>query len=439
MKPGLPPRDRGIVALLVVLMFVSGADFLVVNPTLPQMARELGVDVETGSLWVTAYAAATATFALVFGPVSDRFGRRRVLTLGLLVLTAGTIACGFAQSFEHLFAARFVAGVGAGMIVTSNTSYVSDHFEPRARAVAMGWVMSGFFLSLVLAVPLGAFLADRFGWRLMFVAIGIAAASVWLATTLVLPNPRFEDRTSQLDVRTAARGYATLLKDRRVVGVLVQSASIGVAMTMLSVYTSPWLEQTYGMSTLDRGLVYTVGGPALLIGGPLSGRLANALGRVRVITRGSVTMAVLLLLMPASAFLVPASAPGLVRAGGEPRWLLAIPTLVLFFGIMCSGSIRAGPFFTLAMEVVEPGQRGAMSAIRNTFNHVGAAAGASLGALVWARAPARYGAVCATAAIVTLLGIALLRRLTGVGPPVRDRTRPPATTPEETPSGSFIT
>jgi multidrug resistance protein len=437
MQPGLSSRDRGIVALLVVLMFVSGADFLVVNPTLPQMARDLEVDVEIGSLWVTAYAAATATFALVFGPVSDRFGRRRVLSLGLLVLTTGTVACGFAATFEHLFAARFVAGIGAGMIVTSNTSYVSDHFEPRERAVAMGWVMSGFFLSLVLAVPLGAFLADQFGWRLMFVAIGGAAAAVWVTTTFILPDPRHEHRTSSLNVRTAARTYAALLKDPRVLGVLIQSLSIGIAMTMLSVYTSPWLEQTYGMSTLDRGLVYTVGGPALLIGGPLSGRLANRLGRVRVITRGSVTMAVLLIAMPASAFLATGAVvePG---AASGPPWLLAAPTLVIFFGIMCSGSIRAGPFFTLAMEVVDPGRRGAMSAIRNTFNHVGSAVGASLGALVWAYAPARYAAVCTTAAVVTLAGILLLRRWTGVEDPATDTPPSERVPPDETPSGSFV-
>lgn len=407
---GLDTRDRSVVALLVVLMFVGGADLLVVNPTLPQMARDLGVDVEVGSLWVTAYAVATAVFALVFGPISDRFGRKLVLSAGLLVLATGTASCGLAKSFEALFATRFVAGVGAGMMVTSNTSYVSDHFEPRDRAVAMGWVMSGFFLSLILAVPLGALLADRFGWRLMFAVIGAFAAVVWLFLLLILPSPRYEHRAERLDLASATAGYRALVKSPRVMGVMVQSLTIGVAMTMFSVYTSPWLESTYGMTTLDRGLVYTVGGPALLIGGPLSGRLANALGRVRVVTRGSVTMAVLLLLMPFSGALAPAKAVEL----GQVSWPLVAPTLLVFFGIMCSGSIRAGPFFTLAMEVVGPEQRGAMSALRNTFNHVGGALGASVGALLWVHAPARYFGVCGTAALVTLVGIAALRTLTGV-------------------------
>lgn len=421
MRERLAARDRGIVLLLVVLMFVGGADFLVINPTLPQMARDLGVDVEIGSLWVTAYAVATGGFALVFGPVSDRFGRRRVLSLGMLVLSLGTTLCGFADSFEALLGCRFLAGVGAGMIVTSNTSYVGDHFEAKPRAVAMGWVMSGFFLSLILAVPLGAFLAHRFGWRTMFSAIGLFAGLVWLLTLAVLPDPRFEQRARRLDVRSAMASYRALLVDRRVLGVMVQSLFVGLAMTLFSVYTSPWLEQTYGMTTLDRGLVYTVGGPALLIGGPLSGHLANQLGRVRVITRGSLTIAALMASIPFSAFLVGSGVP-------DSPWAAALPTLVIFFGIMCSGSIRAGPFFTLAMEVVGPDRRGAISALRNTFNHVGGATGASVGAVLWAHAPNRYAAICFTASAATLLGIALLRAWTGVEPRTAGSPQPSTAT-----------
>jgi len=202
-------------------------------------------------------------------------------------------------------------------------------------------------------------------------------------------------------------------------------------MTMFSVYTSPWLQATYGMTTLDRGLVYTVGGPALLIGGPLSGRLANALGRVRVITRGSLTMALLLVAMPFSGVLAdPGVTPAAISAElGVAN--TALPTLAVFFGIMCSGSIRAGPFFTLAMEVAPAEQRGAMSALRNTFNHVGSAVGASLGAVLWAHAPARYSAVCITAALVTALGIAALRALTGVESSSPSAPAPP----EELPVG----
>lgn len=399
----------------MAVMFSSGADMLVINPTLPQMAAELGVSVELGSMWVSSYSLATAAFALVFGPVSDRVGRRPILLSGLAILTLGTAACGVSGSFGALLAARFVSGVGAGMLVTSTTSYVGDHFDAQGRPVAMGWVMSGFFLSLILAVPIGAFLADRLGWQNMFFAIAGFCAVSWCTAALMIRAPRYEERTDRLSVRAAAVVYWGLMARPQTLGVLLYSLSVGVAMTQFSVYTAPWLQEQFGFTTLDRGLLYAAGGPAIFIGGPLSGLLTNRFGRVELVTAGSVVMAVMLLCMPAT----PLASSILAHAGGDwPTWgsvplPAALPVAAVFFLAMCAGTTRAGPFMTLALEVVPSEQRGAMSALRNTFNNAGTSLGAATGAFVWSVTPApfAYPSVCACAAATTILGLVLLRRL----------------------------
>jgi predicted MFS family arabinose efflux permease len=411
----------------MAVMFTAGADLLVISPTLPQMADDLGVSVERGSAWVSAYAAATAGFALLFGPISDRYGRRRVLLLGLLTLGAGTLVAGFAHGFVELVVARFVAGAGAGMLVTSITSFVGDHFEARERAVAMGWVMSGFFLSLIIAVPVGAFLAEAVGWRQMFVVVALFGWSVGLAFVLTVGSPRYEVRSRRLSLGSAMAGYASLVRRPASLGVLLFSGSVGASMTMFSVYTSPWLAEAYGMSTADRGLIYAVGGPALLIAGPLSGRWANALGRVRLVAVGTVAMASMLLGMPVSRAL----SASLDQMPWEhwPRWgtvplPVVLPTAVSFFLVTCAGSIRAGPFMTLALEVVPAHQRGAMSALRSTFNHGGAGVGASLGAVIWSSVAEPYPMVCVAAAATTLLGLWALWTLVRAaeGPPTEVRS-----------------
>lgn len=412
--------DRRIVALLCLVLFTSGADMLIITPILPQLAQDLGVGVDRGGLWVSAYAVATAGFALVFGPISDRVGRKPVLLTGLALLALGTGACGLAWSFRSMLAARFVAGMGGGLLMTSTTAFVGDHFEGRLRAVAMGWVMTGFFMALILSVPIGSAVAHAVGWPSMFFIYAGVAVLLLVGLVVGLPRPRQEQRTESLSVGSALRGYGALLRSKKAVGVFLMSGSVGMSMTMFMVYASPWLEKVYGFDTGARGLVYAVGGPAVLIGGPMAGRLANHFGRVPMVLAGSVLMGLMQLLMPWSAQLGPwlggfVDLSQLPQLGTTP-WPITVPTMLVFFLAMIAGASRSSPFQTLALEVVAPDQRGALSAIRNTFNQVGSGLGAALGGLVWAGTGGDYATVCWLSFGTTLLGITALRVLTGSDP-----------------------
>ncbi len=421
--------DRVIVGVLLLVMFTSGADLLVMTPILPAVAQDLGVGDDLAGLWVTAYAGATGVFALAFGPVSDRYGRRTVLRAGMAVLLAGTLACAAAESFFSMIGARFVAGAGAGMLVTSITSYAGDHFAADRRAVVIGWVMSGFFLALIVAVPLGALLAGAFGWSRMFLVLTGFAALVGIGVFL-LPHPRGERRSPRLSIRGAVRTYAGLMRRRRVLGVLAMSSSVGLAMTMYSVYTSPWMASAFGLGTAERGLVYAAGGPAVLLGGPLAGRLSNHFGRVSLVVGGSILMGTMQLLMPLTPELGAwigqwtADAP---RFGAVP-WPVVAPVVLVFFLTMAAGSARSGPYQTLALEVSPDEQRGAVAALRNGFNQLGSGLGAAIGGFLWSRLDAPYPAVCWGAAAITFAGALALRRFVGSDRPARP-VRPSARRP----------
>ena len=414
------PRDRGTIVLLASTMFATAADMLIVTPVLPRMARDLAVSVELAGLWVTAYAAATACFALVFGPISDRAGRRPVLLLGTFALGLATSACGWVDGYGALLAARFAAGAAGGVLVTSITSFAGDHFDHEHRAVAMGWVMSGFFMALIFSVPLGALLANAFGWKIMFQVYGVAVLLLGVAMARWLPDPRHEVRTARLTLGTALIAYGALFRDRRVLGILFMSLSIGLSMTMFMVYSSPWLEREFGLNTADRGLVYAVGGPAVILGGPLAGRLSNRFGRVILVVGGSVVMGLMQLAMPFTAWakstLGPRFDPSDIYRFGDHAIPVVVPTLLVFFFAMLAGASRATPFHTLVLEIVPSGRRGTLSALRSTFNHIGSALGAALGAAVWAAAEHPYQALCWMAAGVTVTGVMVLVVLVGPRP-----------------------
>jgi predicted MFS family arabinose efflux permease len=417
-------RERATIALLCAVMFTSGADLLIMTPILPQLVRELDVDVQRGSWWISIYSISTATFAIIFGPISDRLGRRPILIAGMTVLALGTLCCSRADDFTTMLISRAIAGIGAGMLVTSTTSYVGDHFEGGTRAVAMGCVMSGFFLSLFLALPIGAALTVAFGWNAMFAVIAGFAALVTVVMALFLPKPRSEQRTEHFSIGAAAAAYGSLLTSKKILGILTMSATIGMSMTMFSVYSSPWLEQTYGLETGSRGLVYAAGGPAVLLGGPIAGKLSNRFGRVFMILAGSFLMAMMQIAMPFSAIAADAVDARLVSSGlefahfGRVMWPVAVPSLFLFFMAMMAGSSRSAPFQTLALEICAPEKRGALSAIRNSFNQVGSGIGATLGGILWATASRPFLAVCIMAAAITLGGVLVLRVLVGNDRPI---------------------
>ncbi len=418
MAEALSYRDRATIMVLLAVMFASGADMLVMTPTLPQISRELGVSVDLGGLWVTAYAASTGLFALLFGPVSDRYGRKLLLQLGMGAIFLGTIGCGFADGFWAMIVARSFAGAGAGLLVTSTTSFVGDHFGTEHRAVAMGYVMSGFFLSLILAVPIGAFLADSYGWQNMFLVLAAFCVPVGVGVAL-LPQPKNEKRSAHLTPSIAARNYLELLKERKVWGVVLMSASIGLAMTMFSVYSSPWMEETFALDTRQRGLVYTVGGPAVLLGGPLAGRLSNYFGRVNVVVAGSFLMGFSQMIMPLSAMFTEYLEGRIVAENyqfdlfGNIVWPALLPTFFTFLLVMTAGSSRSAPFQTLILEIVPSEKRGAIAALRNSFNQVASGLGAALGGLYWAKTEQPYVWVCLSAAVITLSGALVLRSLVG--------------------------
>lgn len=400
-------------------MFVSGADMLIMTPILPQVAAELGVDVSLGGLWVTAYGGATAVFALLFGPVSDAKGRKLVLAIGMAVLAFGTLLCGLATNFGTMMGARVIAGAGAGMLVTSTTSFVGDHFDDQQRAIAMGYVMGGFFASLILGVPIGATLTGWVGWKAMFFVFAGATLLVFFAIAVLLPQPRHEVRTGEVHVTSALEGYWKLMHDRKVLGVLMMSMSIGISMVMFSVYTSPWLELKFGLNTTERGLTYAIGGPAVILGGPLAGRISNALGRVRVVVGGTIMMALMQWLIPNTELAAERIRGSISRSDyaqfGDVAWPIVAPTLLVFFLIMIAGSSRSAPFQTLAIEIVSPEQRGALAAVRNSFNQAGGAAGAALGGFLWAGTTGSYHTICYAAAVIGLLGAVLMRGLVGPG------------------------
>lgn len=153
-----------------------GSNSLLLSPLLSQVAASLGTTPVRISWAAAAYGGTTALSAFLLAPRIDRLGLRRAVLLGLAALIAATAASALAPHWLWLVAAQGLAGLGAGIALPATYALASVVAPPGQEARTLGRVLAGWAISLVAGIPVAAFIADQFGWRAAFVAVGIAAA-----------------------------------------------------------------------------------------------------------------------------------------------------------------------------------------------------------------------------------------------------------------------
>jgi EmrB/QacA subfamily drug resistance transporter len=166
--------------------FMLLVDVTIVSVAMPSMARGLHARLSSLQWVVDAYALALAALLLVSGSLADRFGRRRLFVLGLLVFAASSLCCALAPSAGLLIAARAVQGAGAAAMFATNTALLSTTYHGRDRGVAFGVWGAATGAAAAIAPVLGGLLIEAFDWRAIFlVNLPIALLAIVMARTVL--------------------------------------------------------------------------------------------------------------------------------------------------------------------------------------------------------------------------------------------------------------
>ena len=175
---------------MCVLIAVNQLGFGAIVPALALYAKSFGVTQSAIGVAIAIYGLARFVVALPAGKLADRAGRRNALALGGLVTALGNLGCAYAPTFAALIAARFVAGAGAGLVVTTGVIVLADISTPAQRGRTMS-IYQGVFLFAVGVGPLpGGLIAERYGLAAPFLAYAVAGAVVTALAWLYLPDTR---------------------------------------------------------------------------------------------------------------------------------------------------------------------------------------------------------------------------------------------------------
>jgi DHA1 family bicyclomycin/chloramphenicol resistance-like MFS transporter len=361
---------RGLVLVVALLSMLGPFTIDTYLPSFPSIQAEFGVGPASMAQTLSFYLLAFAATTLLWGPVSDAFGRRRAVAASLLAYVATSLGCALASDFSMLLVFRVLQGMAASAGVVIGRAMIRDvHAGPKAQR-ALSSVMLLFALAPALAPIVGGLLQDALGWRAVFlflVAYGVAAlALVRFAMPETLPH---HARQSIHPMRVLG-AYARTLRRPRFLA-LVLSIALAFGGIFLYVSGSPALvfdHLGYGAEDFAVLFVPFVGG--LMVGSFISGRLAHRWAAPSIVRSAFAVMLLATLLNNAQATLLP------------PAPWTVIGPLALY----ACGAALAMPGITVMSLDCFPQQRGVASGMQGFVQMVVmAAVGGALMPLVHER------------------------------------------------------
>ena len=368
-------------AVLTVSRLFLNTGLRMVYPFLPAFARGLGVPLATLAALVSLRSAATMISPL-FGPLSERYGRRPILALSMLIFAVG---CAMILLWPDLWAfgvMLIVVAVAKVIYDPAMQAYIGDtvDYQRRGRALAiteLSW--AGVFL---LGVPFLGWSIENLNWRAPFLLLAIAGAGA--APVLWRALPAADGRNSS--ATTLGQSLRVIRHQRVIWLAALYILLVMLANELLLIIYGDWMESTYALSLSALGLATAVIGAAE-VGGELS--VAAFIDRVGkrpfVIACGSITVLIYAVMPFVSTSLITA--------------LIALFSLFLFFEMTVVGGI---PLMT---EIV-PAARGVVMSIILAAGGLGRAFGALLGPVIWTRGS--FEILGLAAAALTLVAVLIL-------------------------------
>ncbi|MED4203395.1 MDR family MFS transporter [Neobacillus mesonae] len=172
-----------VLASVMLAMFMGAIEATIVSTAMPAIVADLGGF--TLYSWVfSAYLLMNSITVLIYGKLSDLFGRRPILTFGIILFLIGSILCGFATSMQMLIIFRLIQGFGAGAVAPIATTIVGDIYTPEERAKIQGYLSSVWGISAITGPAIGGLLVQYVSWKYVFwinVPLGILSLiGLWL-------------------------------------------------------------------------------------------------------------------------------------------------------------------------------------------------------------------------------------------------------------------
>ena len=229
-QPAAAHPTVGSIVLLGALSAVGALAIDIYLPSLPAIGRALHASPAAVANTVATYLIGMAAGQLLWGPLSDRMGRRPVLLIGFGIAVVASLFCAAAPNIAWLTAGRFLQALGSctGMVV--GRAVVRDRYSHQDSARIFSFIMLVFGVVPLVAPLIGATLIAYAPWRMIFIVLAAFAAAVWAAVFFRLDESRSAMTAAQAQNESIVMSFVDLLRQRRLVGYLLAAALNGATL-----------------------------------------------------------------------------------------------------------------------------------------------------------------------------------------------------------------
>ncbi len=363
----LRPGTFALTALLAALSAFGPLTTDMYLSSMPDIARQLFTTPAKVQFTISAYLIGLAVGQIIYGPVSDRYGRKPVMLGALVIYSLAGLACAVSASIDLLITARVFQALGAAGLLVITRAVVRDLYTGARAGRELSVIAAVMALGPVLAPVVGGLLQTAFGWRSVFFALLLIGLMGIVVVLLLLPETLRERASDRFSLVSMVKSFGVLLRHPAYLAYLGLGTFSFAGLIVWITSAAFVLQDLYGLSPIRFGVYFAFGAVGYMSGSTFSARLVTRLGLNAIVGIGSGLLVVGGLGMLASVALVPQSAISLV---------IAVAVYIAGLGMVLSQSIAGAlsPF---------PERAGAASSLFGFFQQsVAASGGAVIGLLM---------------------------------------------------------
>lgn len=231
----------------------------------PQIAKALNTEVAQVSITLSSYFIGLASGQLFYGPLMDRFGRKKPLYVGLFIFLLASIACAYVKTVDGLIALRAIQAIGGCAASVAAFAMVRDLFEPKESAKVLSSLILILGVSPLLAPTIGGYVSLYFGWSTVFLVLAAMAATLLTVVYLFLPESHKADPSHILRPLPIVKNYLLILKEPRFYTYAI-SGAVGFSALFVYLASSPIIfMQIFGVTEQHYGWIFAIIAAGLIL------------------------------------------------------------------------------------------------------------------------------------------------------------------------------